>query len=96
MREMGFEPSKAEPQTRMHRNGDLCECVAACVDDLAVVAKDPKAIADALINKCNFKLKGTGPVSFHLGCGFFCDEHGCLCVAPRKQVRTCAIPTPIR
>jgi hypothetical protein len=83
---MGFEPTKAEPKIWMRRSRDLRERVAVCAGDLAVVAKGPKAIADALINKCNFKLKGTGPVSFHLGCGFFRDGHGCLCVAPRKCI----------
>jgi hypothetical protein len=31
-------------------------------------------------------LKGTGPVTFHLGCDFFCDDDGTLCYAPRKYV----------
>jgi hypothetical protein len=84
--EMGFVPSKAKAEIWMHRNGDVCEHAAICVDDLAVVAKGPKAVADALINKHNFKLKGTGPISFHLGCDFFRDEHGCLCMAPRKRI----------
>jgi hypothetical protein len=84
--EMGFEPPKAEPEIWMRRNGDMHECAAARIDDLAIAAKDPKEIADTLKNKCNFELKGTGPVSFHLGCGFFHDEHGCLRVAPRKHI----------
>jgi hypothetical protein len=87
MREMGFEPSKVEPEIWMHRNGDLCEHAAVCVDGLATVAKGPKADADALINKCNFKLKGAGPIPFHLGCGFFRDGHSSPCMAPRKCIK---------
>ncbi len=33
-----------------------------------------------------FKLKGTGPIEFHLGCDFFRDSDGVLCYAPRKYI----------
>jgi hypothetical protein len=35
----------------------------------------------------NFKLKGTGPVKFHLGCDYYRDEDGTLCVAPLKYIK---------
>jgi hypothetical protein len=59
--------------------------VFACTID-GIAAKDPKGAADALMNKCSFKLKGAGPASFRLGCDFFHGEHGCLCMAPRKHI----------
>jgi hypothetical protein len=37
------------------------------LDDLAISSKDPKAITDTLMNKYNFKLKGTGEIEYHLG-----------------------------
>jgi len=37
---------------------------------LAAATKDPKAITDMLQDKYQFKLKGTGPINFHLGCNF--------------------------
>jgi hypothetical protein len=42
---------------------------------------------DALVNDYKFKLKGTGPVEFHLGCDFFRDEDGHLCFAPWKYIK---------
>ena len=30
--------------------------------------------------------RGTGPVTFHLGCDFFHDKDGTLCYAPRKYI----------
>ncbi len=36
--------------------------------------------------KHQFKLKGTGPVKFHLGCDFFRDEENVLCYAPLNYV----------
>ena len=34
----------------------------------------------------HFKLKGTGPISFHLGCDFYQEADGTLCFAPRKYI----------
>jgi hypothetical protein len=31
-----------------------------------------------------FSLKGTGSVAYHLGCDYFQDKHGTLCVGPKK------------
>ena len=33
-----------------------------------------------------FKLKGTGPISYHLGCDFFRDEDNTLCFSPKKYI----------
>ena len=39
------------------------------------------------IDKCKFKLKGTGPItSFHLGGDFIQDEDGTLCLKPHKYI----------
>jgi hypothetical protein len=34
----------------------------------------------------NFKLKGSGEVNFHLGCGFERDSDGVLCMNPGRYV----------
>ena len=65
---------------------DHYECTAVCVDDLLIASKDPKSIISTLSKKHNFKLKGTGPISYHLGCDFGRDEDGTLCFAPRKCI----------
>jgi len=44
--------------------------VAVYVDDLAIASKDPKSIMDALMNCHGFKLKGTGPIEYHLDMTF--------------------------
>jgi hypothetical protein len=41
---------------------------------------------DVLEKKHKFKLKGTGTIAFHLGCDFFCDDEGILCMAPKKYI----------
>jgi len=51
-----------------------------------IASKDPEAIVKIPMEKCHFKLKGTGPAKFHLCCDFFCDEEGVLCYAPKKYI----------
>jgi hypothetical protein len=47
---------------------------------------DPQEFVDVLEKKHKFKLKGTGTIAFHLGCDFFHDEKGILCMAPKKYI----------
>jgi len=86
LREMGFFTSKSEKDIWMRDKGDHYEHIAACVDDLLIASKDPDSIIKMLVGKCQFKLKGSGPTEFHLGCDFFRDEEGVLCCAPKKHV----------
>ena len=60
--------------------------IIVCIDGLLIASKDPKDIIKSLQDNCNFKLKGTGPISYHLGCDFFRDEEGVLCFVPRKYI----------
>ncbi len=71
----------------MHNCGDYYEYIAVYIDDLAIVSKDLQSLINALTQKHNFKLKGTGPIAFHLGCNFFHDEDGIMCMAPRKYIK---------
>ena len=86
LRDMGFTPSKNEPNIWMRQPNGLWEYVAVYVDDLAFVMREPKAFTDILMEKYKYKLKGTGSISFHLGCDFFRDKDGTLCMAPRKYI----------
>jgi hypothetical protein len=86
LRDMGFFPSLADPCIWMRRVDNHYEYIAVYVDDLAIASKNPAEIIRVLTDKYKFKLKGTGPIEFHLGCDFFRDEEGVLCFAPRKYI----------
>ncbi|GAX27530.1 hypothetical protein FisN_UnNu102, partial [Fistulifera solaris] len=73
LRELGFQSCKAEPDIWLRPSGDVYEYVAVYVDDLALAMKDPDAFVKILTDKYNFKLKGTGPITFHLGMDFSRD-----------------------
>ena len=56
------------------------------VDDLAIALDDPEALIQMLTGKHGLKLKGTGPIGYHLGCDFFRDKQNTLCMAPKSYV----------
>ena len=89
LRAEGYFPSRAEQDIWMKDMGDHYEYIAVYVDDLLIVSKDPQKVIDMLAVKNKFKLKGTGAISFHLGCDFFRDRDGVLCMAPRKYIDKC-------
>jgi hypothetical protein len=57
------------------------------IDDLAIIVKNPQEIANVLMTKHKFKLKGTGPIKFHLGMDFCCDSDGVMCITPKKYIK---------
>ena len=86
LRDMGFVPSKAESDIWMREKDGLWEYIGVYVDDLAIVSKDPQAIIDDLSITHKFALKGTGPVTYHLGCDFFRTDEGVMCFQPKKYI----------
>ena len=64
----------------------MCEHIAACVDDLALAMHEPNVFLETLQNKHFFKLKGSGPLSFHLGADFGRDNNNMLCMSPKKHI----------
>ena len=86
LRDMGFFSCKAEPDVWMRNKDGIYEYIAVYVDDLAIVARDPEGITTLLTDKYKFKLKGTGPIMYHLGMDFFRDDDGTLCIQPKKYI----------
>ena len=86
LRDMGFFPSKADEDIWMRRVDDHYEYIAVYVDDLAIASKNPEGIIESLTVEHKFKLKGTGPIKYHLGCDYFRDSTGTLCTSPQSYV----------
>jgi hypothetical protein len=77
----------AEPDIWMRRDGDIYEYVAVYVDDLAFAMRDPQTFVNQLKEQHKFKLKGAGDIAYyHLGCDFFREDDGTLCMAPKKYI----------
>ena len=88
LQELKFKPSKADPDVwmRPEPGGTCYEYIAVYVDDLAIAAKDPQAFRNELKKKYNLKLKGVGPLEYHLGCTYKKDPDGTLAADPRRYV----------
>ena len=88
LQELDFKPSKADPDVwmRPEPGGTCYEYIAVYVDDLAIAAKDPQAFCNELKEKYNLKLKGVGPLEYHLGCTYKKDPDGTLAADPRRYV----------
>ena len=86
--ELKFKPSKADPDVwmRPEPGGTCYEYIAVYVDDLAIAAKDPQAFCNELKKKYNLKLKGVGPLEYHLGCTYKKDPDETLAADPRRYV----------
>ena len=44
------------------------------------------SIVRVLVDKYKYKLKGVGPIDYHLGCDFSRDPDGTLCFGPKKYI----------
>ena len=88
LQELKFKPSKADPDVwmRPEPGGTCYEYIAVYVDDLAIYAKDPQAFCNELKKKYNLKLKGVGPLEYHLGCTYKKDPDETLAADPRRYV----------
>ena len=73
----------------MNKHGErVYELICMYDDDLCLCMADPNSFLEILQSEPhNFKLKGSGPMIFHLGCGFERDEHGVLCMNPIKFIK---------
>jgi Reverse transcriptase (RNA-dependent DNA polymerase) len=70
----------------MRENDGLYEYIAVYVEDLLIAARDQGEITRVLEVSHKFKLKGFGPLTYHLGCDYFHDKDGTLCYGPRKYI----------
>ncbi|KAL7580434.1 hypothetical protein ACA910_004455 [Epithemia clementina (nom. ined.)] len=88
MKALGFLPSKVDPYIwyQENKNGTKYEYVTIYVDDLLIATENPKELIDQLKEKFNLKIKGDGPLEYHLGCDYYLDHDGALVAAPRKYV----------
>ena len=86
--DMDFIPSRADQCIWLKKNEKLniYEYIAVYVDDLCIAAKDPKEIINVLKSKYHLKVKGDGPLTYHLGADYFQDPDGTMVSQPKKHI----------
>jgi len=90
LRDMQFVPSKAEDDIWMRDKGDHYEYISVYVDDLAIASRHAMGIIEELEKGQGFKLKGTGPITYHLGCDYKRDKDGTLAMGPVRYIERMA------
>ena len=86
LRTLGFKPTRTENDIWIRDCGDHYEYITRYVDDLTIVSRNPQEILRQLKENHKLKLKGNGPIDYHLGCNFFRDEDGVLCMSPKRYI----------
>ena len=86
--DMDFKPSRADQCIWLKKNEKLniYEYIAVYVDDLCIAAKDPKEIINVLKSKYHLRVKGDGPLTYHLGADYFQDPDGTMVSQPKKYI----------
>ena len=51
-----------------------------------IASKHPESFIDSFIDDYKFKLKGTGPLNYHLGCDYCHDADDKLLISPKKYI----------
>ena len=85
---MDFIPSREDQCIWLKKNKRLnvYEYIAVYDDDLCIGAQDPKEIINVLESKYHLKVKGDGPLTYHLGADYFQDPDGTMVSKPKKYI----------
>ena len=88
LKDMNFIPSRADQCIWLKKNIKLIlyEYVAVYVDDLCIAAQDPKEIFNILKSKYHLKVKGDGPLTYHLGADYSQDPDGTMVSEPMNYI----------
>ena len=88
LKDMNFIPSRADQCIWMKKNIklNLYQYIAVYVDDLCIAAQDPKEKFNILKSKYHLKVKGDGPLTYHLGADYFQDPDGTMVSQPKKYI----------
>jgi Reverse transcriptase (RNA-dependent DNA polymerase) len=83
---IGFSLSRAKSIIWIREKNGLYEYIAVYVNDLLIAARGRGEVTRSLEKAHKFKLKGVGPLTYHLGCDYFRDKDGTLCCGLQKKI----------
>ena len=74
LQQINFQPSCADMDIWMRKNGNVWEYIAVYVDDIIVIAKDAMSVLEEDKRKGKFDLKGVGKPEYYLGGDIYRSE----------------------
>ena len=85
MLQLGFKPCKTDPCVWLREIKNNYEYIAISVDDLLITSEKTEQIIKDLKEKFKLKIKGDGPLEYHLGCDYKLDKDT-LVAQPTKYI----------
>ena len=70
MLQLRFKLCKADRCVWLREVKEKYEYIAIYVDDLLIASEEPHKIIQDFKGKFKLKIKGDGPLEYHLGCGY--------------------------
>ena len=86
MLQLSFIPCKAYPCVWLREVKNKYEYIVIYVDDLLIASEQPQQTIQDLKEKYKVKIKGDGPLEYHLGCDYKPDKYGTLAAQPTKCI----------
>ena len=86
MLELKFRPCKADPCVWLREMKDKYKDIAIYVDDLLFASDEPHKIIQNVKDKFKLKIKGDGPLEYHLGCDYKLDKYSTLVTQPTRYI----------
>ena len=86
MVQLSFRACKADPCVWLREMKDKYEYIAIYVDDLLIASEEPQKIIQDLKEEVKLKIKGDGPLEYHLGCNYKLDKDGTLVAQPARYI----------
>ena len=74
--QLGFKPCKADPCVWLREVKNNNEYIAIYVNNLLIASEKPQQLILDLKEKFKLKIKGDGPLEYHLGCDYKPDKDG--------------------
>ena len=84
MLQLNFRPCKADPCVWLREKKDKYKYIAIHVDDLLIASQEPQKSSKS--KKFKLKIKGDGPLEYHLGCDYKMEKDGTLMVQPIRYI----------
>ena len=76
MLDLNFRPCKADPCVWLREMMKKYEYIAIYVDNLLIVSEEPHKIIQDFKEKFKLKIRGDGPLEYHLGCDYKLHKDG--------------------
>ena len=93
MLQLNFRPYKADPCVWLREKKNKYKYIAIYGDDLLIESEEPQEIIQDLEEKFKLKIKGDGPLEYHLVCDYKLDKDDTFMAKPTRYHKCSTLQT---